>query len=65
MIWFHIKFVSFDELGAETSWIKGGPGKQSGGTPSGQSGGHVSPEESASHHSRWRSEDCIVDFHNC
>ena len=31
--------VSFDELGPETSWIKGGPGIQTGGTPPDPSGG--------------------------
>ena len=34
---------SFDELEPEISWIKGGPGPQTGGTPSGQSGGPLSP----------------------
>ena len=29
---------SFDELEPEISWIKGGPGTQTGGTPSGQFG---------------------------
>ena len=43
MIRRHVEFVSFDELGAEISLIKGGPGKVTGGTPSGQSGGHLSP----------------------
>ena len=43
MIVSHVEFVSFDELGAEISWIKGGPGSQTGGTPSRQSGGHLSP----------------------
>ena len=33
---------SFRELGAEISWIKGSPGVQARGTPSGQSGGHLS-----------------------
>ena len=39
----HIEFVSFDELEPEISWIKGGPGKPAGGTPSRQSGGHLLP----------------------
>ena len=43
MIRNHIEFVSFHALGAEILWIKGGPGVQAGGTPSGQSGGQVSP----------------------
>ena len=34
---------SFDEHGAEISWVKGGPGIQSGGTPSDQSRGPLKP----------------------
>ena len=34
---------SLDELGHEISLVKGGPGYQSGGTPSDQSGGHLLP----------------------
>ena len=33
MIIIHVEFVSFDELGAEISWIKWCPGKQTGGIP--------------------------------
>ena len=43
MIRKHFENCSFDELEQEISWIKGGPGTQTGGTPSGQSGGHLSP----------------------
>ena len=39
----HIENSSFDELEPWISWIKGGPGTETGGTPSGQSGGHRSP----------------------
>ena len=38
-----IEFVSFDELEPEISWIKGGPGNQTGGTPSDQSGAPLLP----------------------
>ena len=34
---------SFDELGPEISWVKGGPGPQTGGWGLGQSGGSRSP----------------------
>ena len=34
---------SFDELGPEISWVKGGPGTQSGGWGLGQSGAPLSP----------------------
>ena len=37
-----VEFVSFDELEPEISWIKGGPGNKTGGTPSDQSGGPLS-----------------------
>ena len=47
MIWTYVEFVSFDvsfdELGAEISWIDGVSRIQAGGNPSGQSGGHLSP----------------------
>ena len=33
MIWVDVDFVSFDEFGEEISWIKGGPGIQTGETP--------------------------------
>ena len=39
----HVENESFDELGQEISLVKGGPGKRSGGTPSGQSGGCRGP----------------------
>ena len=39
----HVEFCSFDELEPEISWIKGGQEIQTGGAPSGQSGGHLSP----------------------
>ena len=38
-----VEIESFDELGHEITKGKGCPGIQSGGTPSGQSGGHRSP----------------------
>ena len=38
-----VEIISSDELGHEKTWIKGGPGIQSGGTPSDLSGGHLSP----------------------
>ena len=34
---------AFDELGLEISWVKGGPGNQTGGWGLGQSGGPLSP----------------------
>ena len=37
----HVENESFDELDHEISLLKGGPGYQSGGTPPGQSGGHL------------------------
>ena len=43
MIVYHVEFVSFDELEPEISHVKGGPGPQTGGTPSRQSDGHLSP----------------------
>ena len=39
----HAENYSFDEREPEISQVKGGPGIQTGGTPSGQSGGHLSP----------------------
>ena len=41
MIVSHVEFVSFHELGAEISWIKGGPGQQTGGTPWDTPKGHI------------------------
>ena len=38
-----VEFDSFDKLETEISWIKGGPGLQTGGTHSDQSGGPLSP----------------------
>ena len=38
-----VEFDSFDELAPEISYVKGCPGYQSGGTPSGQSGGRPLP----------------------
>ena len=35
----HLRNDSFDELGPEISWVKGGPGEQTGGWGLGQSGG--------------------------
>ena len=43
MIIIHVEFVSFDELGAEISLIKGGQITQTGGTPSRHSDGPLSP----------------------
>ena len=34
----HIRDLSFDELRPEISWVKGGPGPQTGGWGPGQSG---------------------------
>ena len=38
-----IRKLSFDELGPQISWVKGGPGTQSGGWGPGQSGVPWSP----------------------
>ena len=46
----HVENESFDEFGHEISLVKGVQIMRSGGTPPGQSGGHLQPEESASHH---------------
>ena len=39
----HPRDHSFDELGPEISWVKGGPGEQTGGWGLGQSGAPLSP----------------------
>ena len=39
----HIRDHSFDELGPEISWVKGGPGEQTGGWGPGQSGAPCRP----------------------
>ena len=39
----HLRDHSFDGLGPEISWVKGGPGPQTGGWGLGQSGGPLSP----------------------
>ena len=39
----HVENESNDELEPKLSWVKGGPGIQTGGTPSRQSGGPLSP----------------------
>ena len=39
----HLRDHSFDGLGPEISWDKGGPGQQTGGWAPGQSGGPLSP----------------------
>ena len=50
----HIENSSFDELEPEKSWIKGGPGLQTGGTPSGQSGAPW-----------WPGGECFAPFACC
>ena len=42
MITTYVVNYSFDELEPEISYVKGNPGIQTGGTPSSQSGGHLS-----------------------
>ena len=39
----HLRDLSFDELGPEISWVKGGPGHQTGGWGLGQSGAPCRP----------------------
>ncbi len=39
----HVENESNDELEPELLWVKGDPGSQTGGTPSRQSGGPLSP----------------------
>ena len=39
----NLRKLSFDELGPEISWVKGGPGNQTGGWGHRQSGGPLSP----------------------
>ena len=46
----HLRDHSFDELGPDISWVKVGPGTQTGGWGLGQSGSPGDLEESASHH---------------
>ena len=41
----HVEIHSLDGLETKISQVKGSPGKATGGPPSGQSGGHMSPGE--------------------
>ena len=43
IIGIRLRKLSFDELGLEISWVKGGPGNQTGGWGLGQSGAPCRP----------------------
>ena len=63
MIVSHVKFVSFDELGPEISYVTGNPGPQTGEPPSRQSDGNLSPGESAPYHLTLTARKMHLLFH--